>query len=84
MPFVEECKNLKANIETEQQRKIDTFNKFSEMIAVGTDFEKTLILQAAEIRTNGVFSIDQKIERMNLMKNISCALFTRIYKISKC
>jgi LemA protein len=62
VPMSERCKSLSANIINEEHRKSATFERFLEMVITGSEFEKSLVLEAARIRTNSKMSIDEKIE----------------------
>ncbi|QWD07375.1 LemA family protein [Polynucleobacter paneuropaeus] len=62
VPMSERCKSLSANITTEEYRKTVTFERFLEMVSTGSEFEKSLVLEAARIRTNSKMNLDEKIE----------------------
>jgi LemA protein len=57
----EECGHLKANVGTQEKRKRDTFDKYLSMVESGAGFEKTLVIEAAKIRTSKITDIDDQI-----------------------
>lgn len=60
----EECRQLKANVGTQEKRKKDTFDKYLSMVESGAGFEKSLVIEAARIRANKT-DIDDQIAGLN-------------------
>lgn len=65
VPLLEQCRSNEANYSAELQRKFDLYIKLSEALAGGSEFEKSVFIKIAELRTNANIGLVEKINSAN-------------------